>query len=82
VPTIVSLKERAQDIIRGELDKSSAWLQNLSQEDRENVEILAGSIVNKILHDPIVSLKEESQDHAATPYVAALRRLFNLDNET
>ena len=79
VPTIVSLKEKAEEIVRGELDKSSAWMQNLTAEDRNNIEILAGSIINKILHDPIISLKEESQDYAAIPYVAALRRLFRLE---
>jgi glutamyl-tRNA reductase len=79
VPTIVSLRERTGGIVRGELDRSSAWMQHLSEEDRKNIEILAGSIVNKILHDPIISLKEESQDYAAIPYVAALRRLFKLE---
>jgi glutamyl-tRNA reductase len=56
-------------------------MQHLTQEDRDNIEILAGSIVNKILHDPIISLKEESQDYDAIPYVAALRRLFKLEDE-
>jgi glutamyl-tRNA reductase len=79
VPTIVSLKEKAEGILRGEIDRSSAWMQHLTQEDRNNIEILAGSIVNKILHDPIISLKEESQDYAAIPYVAALRRLFKME---
>jgi glutamyl-tRNA reductase len=79
VPTIVSLKEKAEGILRGELDRSSAWMQNLTDDDRKNIEILAGSIVNKILHDPIISLKEESQDYAAIPYVAALRRLFKME---
>jgi glutamyl-tRNA reductase len=81
VPTIVSLKEKAEGILRGEIDRSSAWMQHLTQEDRNNIEILAGSIVNKILHDPIISLKEESQDYAAIPYVAALRRLFKMEDE-
>jgi glutamyl-tRNA reductase len=79
VPTIISLKEKAEGILRGEIDRSSAWMQHLTQEDRNNIEILAGSIVNKILHDPIISLKEESQDYAAIPYVAALRRLFKME---
>jgi glutamyl-tRNA reductase len=56
-------------------------MRRLNEEDRKNIEILAASIVNKILHDPIISLKEESQDYAAIPYVAALRRLFKLEDE-
>jgi len=78
VPTIVSLKEKAAGIIREELDRSS-WVRNMTDDDRSNIEILAGSIINKILHDPIVTLKQESHDYAAIPYVAALRRLFKLE---
>jgi glutamyl-tRNA reductase len=41
--------------------------------------MLANSIVNKIIHDPIISLKEECQDNGAASYLAAVRRLFKLD---
>jgi glutamyl-tRNA reductase len=34
--------------------------------------------VNKILHDPIAGLKEESIEKDELPYVAAVRRLFKL----
>ena len=42
------------------------------------MEILANGIVNKILHEPTVGLKEESQDKDSLPLVAAVRRLFKL----
>ena len=79
VPTIVSLRGKAEGIVRGELEKSFSWMQNMTSEERKNIEILVGSIMNKILHDPIISLKEESQDYGVTAYVAALRRLFKLE---
>jgi len=79
VPTIVSLKEKAAGIIRAELERSNGWLRNLQEEDREGVEILANAIVNKILHDPMTCLKEESQEGSALAYVAAIRRLFRLE---
>lgn len=81
VPTIVSLRKRAEDIIAGELERSSSWLRNIDEGDREKIEILASSIVNKILHDPITSLKEESQNGGVDPYIAAIMRLFRLDSE-
>jgi len=34
--------------------------------------------VNKILHDPMTALKEESGDKDALPFIAAIARLFNL----
>jgi glutamyl-tRNA reductase len=78
VPTIVSLRGKMEGIVKGELEKSSPWMKNLSEEERNRVEILVGSIVNKILHDPITGLKEESGDKDSQPFVAVIRRLFNL----
>ena len=80
VPTIISLREKVEGIITGELGRSLSWMQNLSEEQRKNVEILTSSILNKVLHDPIVAIKEESQNGGALPYIAALRRLFRLDD--
>ena len=81
VPTIVSLREKMEGIVRSELIRSSAWLQRLPEEEKKHIEMLAGSIINKILHDPITGLKEESRDQSALPYIAAMRRLFGLDEE-
>jgi len=79
VPAIVSLREKADAIVAGELERAEGWLRNLRPEDREEAAILAQAIVNKLLHDPMTCLKEESRDGAAPAYVAALRRLFRLD---
>jgi glutamyl-tRNA reductase len=81
VPTIVSLREKVETILRGEMEKSGSWLKSLSEEDRKNIEILTTQIVNKILHDPVTGLKEESQSNGAMPYVAAIRKLFRLGGE-
>jgi glutamyl-tRNA reductase len=56
-------------------------VRNLDDDDREKVRIMASSIVNKILHDPITALKEESVNGGADPYVAAVLRLFKLEGE-
>jgi glutamyl-tRNA reductase len=79
VPTIVSLREKAESILRAEMERSGSWLRALGEEDRKNVEILATQIINKILHDPVTGLKEESQSNGAMPYVAAIRKLFRLE---
>jgi len=57
-PTIASLRERAEAIRRGELAKASARLAGLSERERNAVESLTSQIVNKLLHEPIVRLKE------------------------
>jgi glutamyl-tRNA reductase len=81
VPTIVSLREKVESILRAEMEKSGSWLNTLGEEDRKNIEILTTQIINKILHDPVTGLKEESQSNGAMPYVAAIRKLFRLDSE-
>ena len=78
VPTIVALRGKMEGIVRGELEKSANWLGGLPEEARLRIEGLAASVVNKILHDPITGLKEESREKDELPYVAAVRRLFKL----
>lgn len=79
VPTIVSLHAKAEGIMRQELEKSSGWMQNLSSEDRENVDNLVKAVVNKILHAPVVVMKEESSEVTSKGIVDAARQLFRLD---
>jgi glutamyl-tRNA reductase len=57
-PTIASIRERAEQIRRGELAKASSRLAGLSDRERSAVESLTSQIVNKLLHEPIVRLKE------------------------
>jgi glutamyl-tRNA reductase len=58
VPAIRSVRERAEAIRRGELAKASSRLAGLSEREREAVDSLTSRIVNKLLHEPIVQLKE------------------------
>jgi len=79
VPTIVSLRNKADDIVKAEMEKASGWMNDLKKEDQEKIEILVNSIVNKVLHSPVTVLKEESSDISSRDIVAAVRRLFRLD---
>jgi glutamyl-tRNA reductase len=78
VPTIVALRGKMEGIVRGEMERSAHWLGGLTAEERSRIEGLAASVINKILHDPIAGLKEESIQKDELPYVAAVRRLFKL----
>jgi glutamyl-tRNA reductase len=62
VPAITSLRERAEAIRRGELAKASARLADLSDSERRAVESLTSQIVNKLLHQPIMRLKESGDE--------------------
>jgi len=80
VPTIVSLRGKAEGIVKLELEKASGWMGNLENGDREKVEALINGIVNKILHAPVTVMKEESADFDSQDIVAAARQLFRLDD--
>ena len=79
VPTIVSLRAMAEGIVQQELEKSFGWMQKLSCEDREKIDNLVKSVVNKILHAPVTVMKEESSEVTSKGIVDAVRQLFRLD---
>ncbi|PKN10219.1 MAG: glutamyl-tRNA reductase [Deltaproteobacteria bacterium HGW-Deltaproteobacteria-5] len=80
VPTIVSLRTKAEGIVRMEMEKESGWMESLESTDREKVEALVNGIVNKILHAPVTVMKEESAEFQSQDIVAAARQLFRLDD--
>ena len=82
VPTIIALKKRAEEIKQAEVEKCFARLPGLSGGERDIVEGLASSIVNKLLHQPLVTLKDEAAHANGTMYVDATRRLFSLDEDS
>ncbi|MEN6332075.1 MAG: glutamyl-tRNA reductase, partial [Smithella sp.] len=80
VPTIVSLRNKAESIVKMEMVKAQSWMSKFENGDREKVEALVNGIVNKILHAPVVVMKEESAEYNSQDIVAAVRQLFRLDD--
>ena len=74
VPAIASLRERAETIRSGELAKAESRLEGLSESERRTVESLTTQIVNKLLHVPIVRMKEAAATEG-TGYVEVARHL-------
>jgi glutamyl-tRNA reductase len=77
-PTIVALRARVEDIKQAELDKTLGRLANLSTPERELVEAMASSIVNKLIHNTMMTLKAEVNSSEGTAFIEAARRFFNL----
>lgn len=75
---IAELRARAEAIRRAELEKTLRQLPHLSQSERQRIEVLAASLVNKLLHHPTLRLKSANGHIAA--YADAVRHLFALDN--
>jgi glutamyl-tRNA reductase len=79
-PTIVALRQRAEEIKQVELEKAMARLGNLSAQERVVVEGLAAAMVNKLLHGSFVTLKTEANSGSGAMFLEAARRFFNLDD--
>jgi glutamyl-tRNA reductase len=82
MPTVVSLRERAEAIVSQVLAENATRWESLSATDRERVELLAHAIANRLLHEPTVRLKGAADREDAYLQVSALRELFGLDAGT
>jgi glutamyl-tRNA reductase len=56
-PLIQGLRQRGERVLAAELQRAAPRLADLSDREREAVEVMARGIVAKLLHDPIVRLK-------------------------
>ena len=82
VPTIVDLREKVEDVRKRELDKALGSLNEISEDQKRAVEAMSQAIVNKLLHAPLVVLKQAaSMPETGDNTIAVARRLFNLDKE-
>jgi len=79
VPTIVAIREKVEAIRQRELEKALASLKDQAPRHRELLDALTSSIVNKILHAPIASLKHHDGREGTPDLVVSARRLFDLE---
>ncbi|MFQ5574776.1 MAG: glutamyl-tRNA reductase, partial [Terriglobia bacterium] len=78
-PTIAALRQRADAIRDAEIDKVMGKLNGLSDRERNLIQALAGGIINKLLHTPIVKVKEATAQKDGYLYLESLRHLFDLE---
>ncbi len=77
-PLISALRERAETVRTGELDRFRAKLDGLDPAARQVVEALTEGIVNKLLHEPTVQVKQAAGTARGELYADALTALFDL----
>jgi glutamyl-tRNA reductase len=82
VPTLTSLRERADEIVRRVLAENDPRWESLSERDRERLHAMATAIASRLLHEPTLRLKRSAGSDDAYLYVNALRELFGLDSGT
>jgi glutamyl-tRNA reductase len=80
VPTIVDLRQRVEQIRETELEWALQKLDGLSDHERGVVLSFSRRLVNKILHQPTVRLKERANSREAYQYAEAVRELFGIED--
>ncbi len=72
VPAIQTLRQRAEAARRQELAECIRKLPHLGPQDRELLERMTTSLVNKLLHGPMVYLRQASTPYASVEVVEGL----------
>jgi glutamyl-tRNA reductase len=78
-PVIRALSSRGDRVVHAELDRWASRLAELTAEERDAVEAIARGVAAKLLHDPIVALKERNEPGTDRAHAKLLAELFGLD---
>jgi glutamyl-tRNA reductase len=81
VPTIAALHGRGEAVARQVLAENKGRWESMTPADRARLELMAGTIVRRLLHEPTMRLKASANEGGTYAYVQALRELFGLDTE-
>jgi glutamyl-tRNA reductase len=74
-PLVAALHDRAESVRRAELDRIAG---RLSSEELAAVDVATRAVLNKLLHEPTVRLKEAAGSPRGDRLADALRHLFDL----
>jgi glutamyl-tRNA reductase len=81
LPIIADIHQRAEAIRRAEVEKTLRRMPDLTERERERIEALTQSLVQKLLDHPTRRLRAEAVSQHAPEYAALARQLFNLSEE-
>ena len=78
VPLITDLRAHADEIRKRALATALKSLGHLSEKDQRRIEAFSEALLNKLLHEPTVRLRNEAGTGRAAEYASAVRDLFGL----
>src|SRR3954469_22901664 len=77
-PTVSALRSQAAEVVDAELLRLSTRLPDLDARARAEIARTVRRVVDKLLHEPTVRVKELAASPGGTDYAGALRALFGL----
>ena len=81
-PTVTALRCMAAEVVSAELNRFHGRTSGLDERTRAEVEQTVRRVVDKLLHEPTVRVKQLAAPDEGVTYAQALRELFNLDPGT
>ncbi|AWS40049.1 glutamyl-tRNA reductase [Streptosporangium sp. 'caverna'] len=78
-PTVVALRSKAAQVVEAELGRLVSRVPEIDGRVRDEVTQTVRRVVDKLLHEPTVRVKQLAESPAGDHYAEALRELFNLD---
>ncbi len=78
IPVITGLKTRAEIIKQNELRRALNRLGKISEREKNIISTMAHAIVNQLMHDPIVNLKEMAVSQQGHLYAEIVKKLFDI----
>ncbi len=81
-PVIKALRQHGESVIQAELDRVRSRLADLDADERQAVDVLVRGVAAKLLHDPIVGLKERIDPAQEREVALLLAQLLGLPEPT
>lgn len=78
VPTIIALRNKMESIATAEI-KKTLQSHNIPDDSVTALQKMTGALINKILHDPTIFLKNDKMVEDKSLYIDIIRKLFKLD---
>lgn len=76
--TLVSLRERFEEVRHGEIQRVCGRLGNLSPDQKNAVDSLSHALIERVLQAPMAMLKNANACNQAVLVLETVRRIFNL----
>jgi glutamyl-tRNA reductase len=80
-PLVVDLRTKAESIRRQELQRTLRFIGKVDAATEAHIEHLSHALVNKLLHEPTLKIKQMARSNKHGDYEQAVRDLFGLHSE-
>ncbi len=81
VPTIKDLRRKLAEITGAELERTLQTLNHLSENDIQALKRMTDAMIKKILHDPMLFLKNPGSHRDKSAYIDLIRQIFKLEDD-